>query len=65
MNKKEKIQKHAEEWQKKHTLHHRMEEWRNHCMHSTLKKMTCGAQRIARSLSWAHGDNWRRKNEKK
>ena len=38
--------------------------WRNF-LSSTQKKMSRGAANISRMLSWAHKDNWRRKNKKK
>ena len=38
--------------------------WRK-MMDSTQKGMSKGAQKIARMISWARSDNWRRKDRKK
>lgn len=40
------------------------EYWRK-LMDSTRKKMSVGAQAITKLITRAHGDNWRRKEEKK
>jgi hypothetical protein len=34
-------------------------------MHSTQDKLSRGASKITKIISWARGDNWRRKNPKK
>lgn len=38
--------------------------WRR-MMHSTHRAMSSGAQQILKLITMPHGDNWRRKNEKK
>jgi len=43
----------------------KMREYWQRMMESTRKKMSLGAQNINKTISWARGDNWRRKNEKK
>lgn len=65
MDKRKKVELHRQQEQDNHTLHHRVHEWKEGCFKSPIKRMTCGAQRIARSMSWAHKDNWRRKEVKK
>lgn len=41
-----------------------MSYWR-HMMQSTRKAMSIGAQNILKAMSWAHGNNWRRRDKKK
>ena len=38
--------------------------WRR-VMHSTKKHMSLGAQNIAKTITWARRDNWRRRRHKK
>lgn len=39
--------------------------WQNLMKDRSEKKLSRGAQKINKIISWARGDNWRRKNEKK
>jgi hypothetical protein len=65
MDKNEKYQHHRDEEIKEDILRERSQAWWKGCMNSQLKKMSCGAQRIARCMSWARGENWRRKESQK
>jgi len=38
------------------------EMWEN-LMHSTQKKISCGASQVLKAITWARGDNWRRKQK--
>lgn len=42
-----------------------MREYWNKLMDSTRRKMSAGAQAINKIITRAHGDNWRRKENKK
>jgi hypothetical protein len=43
----------------------KIKEYWQRCMESTQKKLSRGAENINKIITWARGDNWRRKNEKK
>jgi hypothetical protein len=65
MDKNEKFKLHREQQQNEDRFRQRAHTWWSGCMNSPLKKMSCGAQRIVRSMSWAHGENWRRQESQK
>jgi hypothetical protein len=44
---------------------HNIQDYWRRLMDSTRKKMAVGAQAITKLITRAHGDNWRRKEEKK
>ena len=42
-----------------------LRQWWKNLMFSTRKRMTRGAANIAKIITWANKDNWRRGREKK
>jgi hypothetical protein len=47
----------------KHGVPERIRNYWRRLMDSTQKKMSRGAENIARMISWARGENWRRGGE--
>ncbi len=50
---------------KSHTRAEKVANYWQEVMHSTHCKMSRGAEYVDKIITWAHADNWRRKNKKK